>query len=610
MPESINHEDPTLELHIADILDCYRQELREGEDPDPEACLDAHPELAADLADCLQGLAAMEELRTVLSTQPSPAFAPRSLGDFQLVREIGRGGMGVVYEANHTRLARRVALKMIRAGSLADGQDLELFREEALAVACLQHPNIVQLYEVGEHEGQPYLVLEYIDGGSLDAKLAGTPLEPYQAARLVETLARAMHCAHEHGVIHRDLKPANVLLASGGRKPPDASGDSTEASGGLRPPLADFAPKVTDFGLAKRLHADLGQTQSGTIKGTPSYMAPEQASGRTREVGPATDVYALGAILYETLTGRPPFRAATALETLLQVTSLEPVPPSRLQPGVPRDLETICLKCLQKEARKRYASAQDLADELGRFLRYEPIQARPVGVRGRVWRWCRRNPGVAWMAAVAGVLSIVVGLLAVLRLADAAASRAREASRRAELLGDNGYAAQGVANSILIHLRDLSSAVETTARKPNLRTLLEKEDGKGLQDFFEKVHIHYDNPKEGLVGAGGEPPFKSWYVLSAHGILLAVTPANPKVVGMDFQGRDYFQGALRRARQTGRAAIHISRVFRSRNDDRYKFGIATVVHGEQGKILGVVVATVTTNSTMGLLQLHDERQKA
>jgi serine/threonine-protein kinase len=310
------------------------------------------------------------------------------VGDYELLGRLGRGGMGVVYQARDHRLDRLVALKMILAGAHADPEELARFRAEAQAQARLQHPNIVQVYEVGEADGWPYFALEYVDGGSLEKRLAGLPQPARWAAGLVETLARAMHHAHQQGLVHRDLKPANVLLA------------------------ADGTPKVTDFGLAKRLQAEAGKTPSGAVVGTPSYMAPEQTLSRPGAVGPAADVYALGAILYECLTGRPPFLAETALDTLVQLQGQEPVPPRRLQPKVPRDLDTICLKCLEKESARRYASALALADDLSRFQAGEPIRARPVGLAGRLGRWARRQPVVAGLAA-ALVLALVGGFAAV-----------------------------------------------------------------------------------------------------------------------------------------------------------------------------------------------------
>src|SRR5579884_2856701 len=304
-----------------------------------------------------------------------PGTSTLRVAGYEVLGELGRGGMGVVYKARDPRLNRLVALKMVLSGGHAGKDELLRFKAEAEAVARLTHPNVVQIYEIGEHDGLPFFALEYVSGGSLAARLDGTPLPAAEAAALVETLARAVHHAHLQGIVHRDLKPANVLLASGGsasggRKPPDAS-----QSGGLRPPLALEIPKITDFGLAKRLDAETARTAEGSILGTPSYMAPEQAGGKSSDIGPATDVYALGAILYECLTGRPPFRAATALDTVLQVVSDEPVPPTRLQSKVPRDLETICLKCLAKEPHRRYADAEQLADELRRFRAGEPILA-------------------------------------------------------------------------------------------------------------------------------------------------------------------------------------------------------------------------------------------
>jgi WD40 repeat protein len=322
--------------------------------------------------------------------------------------------MGVVYQARQAGVNRLVALKMILAGEHAGAQERARFRAEAEAVGRLQHPHIVPVYEVGEVRGQPYLVMEYVDGGSLGHRLAGMPLPPREAAQLVEALARAVHYAHQRGIVHRDLTPANVLL-SFNRDPPGGA-------------LREAVPKVSDFGLAKFLAGGGAQTQTGALLGTPSYVAPEQAAGRTREVGPAADVYSLGAILYECLTGRPPFRAETRLETLLQVQTAEPGAPRRLNPRIPRDLETICLKCLRKEPARRYASARALADDLRRYLDGEPIQARAVGQAERLGRWCRRNPKLAGMTALAAVLLLSVAAstsLLSLRL-DAALRGSRE----------------------------------------------------------------------------------------------------------------------------------------------------------------------------------------
>jgi WD40 repeat protein len=353
-----------------------------------------------------------------------PSLAAESswpaLPGYEILAELGRGGMGVVYQARQVKLNRLVALKMILAGGHAGQADLARFVTEAQAIARLQHPNIVQIHEVGEHGGLPFFSLEFCSGGSLDRKLAGTPLAPREAAVLVETLARAMQAAHDKGVVHRDLKPANVLLAA------PASG--AEALEGTRTRFSLGTPKVTDFGLAKKLDDAAGPTATGSILGTPSYMAPEQAGGHGREVGPAADIYALGALLYECLTGRPPFRAATPLETVLQVISAEPVPPARLQPGTPRDLETICLKCLEKEPRKRYATAAALAADLRAYLDGQPITARPVGRLERAGKWARRNKATA-LAAVAVLLALVSGTIVSTYFALAATSAAERADQ-------------------------------------------------------------------------------------------------------------------------------------------------------------------------------------
>jgi tRNA A-37 threonylcarbamoyl transferase component Bud32 len=326
---------------------------------------------------------------------PTLPYSSRLAGDglappgYEILGELGRGGMGVVYKARQIKADRLVALKMILSGGHAGEDERHRFRTEGEAVARLQHPGIVQVFEIGEYDGRSFFSLEFCPGGSLDRKLAGTPLRPIEAAVLVQHLAHAMHAAHEARVIHRDLKPANILLA------------------------ADGSPKVTDFGLARKLD-EAGQTATGSVMGSPSYMAPEQAEGR-KDVGAPADVYALGAILYECLTGRPPFKAATALDTMHQVIAEEPVTIRRLIRRMPADLETVAMKCLQKQPEKRYASAAALADDLGRFLAGKPIAARPVGTAERAWRWCRRNPvvlllGLLWLLVLLFLFAVRVGV--------------------------------------------------------------------------------------------------------------------------------------------------------------------------------------------------------
>jgi serine/threonine-protein kinase len=343
------------------VLGLLEEMLDAGKTPE-EVCRDC-PELLpevrqrwqqfcgidAEVRALLPGIGTCPHAEAIVAVPPA-AGLPQVPG-YEVEAVLGRGGMGVVYKARHVALKRTVALKMLAAGH-CHSPDRAPFRVEAKAVARLQHPNIVQIHEIGEAGGLPFLALEFVEGGSLAERLASRPLPPRDAARLVGALAEAMHLAHSRNLVHRDLKPGNVLLA-----------------GEADTPVGQCQPKVTDFGLVRQLDADSAQTFDGVVMGTPSYMAPEQAEGRARSAGPAADVYALGAILYECLTGRRPFHGATPLETLEQVRSREPAAPSSLNRQVPRDLETICLKCLRKQPERRYSSARELADDLGRFLR-------------------------------------------------------------------------------------------------------------------------------------------------------------------------------------------------------------------------------------------------
>jgi WD40 repeat protein/serine/threonine protein kinase len=342
---------------------------------------------------------------------PPPAEAPwPQIPGYAILGELGRGGAGVVYHARHRALGRPVAIKMLHPGLFPTEADRRRLRAEAEAVARLQHPNVVQLYEIGEAGGSPYLVLEYVAGGTLASHLAGQPQPPREAAALLAALARAVHAAHLKRIIHRDLKPANILLQ---RDAAAVAGDSRVEEGPGRGPLSPLdVPKITDFGLAKRLDRT-ATVLTQTLSGTPAYMSPEQVPARAGEppatpITTATDVYALGVILYEMLTGRPPFLGTDWVATLLQVVRRAPVPPRELQPGTPLDLQTTCLKCLEKDPGKRYASAAELADDLERFLDHKPIRARPVGPLGRLARWGRRNPAPAGSLAAL----IVIGIFA------------------------------------------------------------------------------------------------------------------------------------------------------------------------------------------------------
>jgi len=396
---------------LAEVVAEYLDAVDRGEAPDRREFVARRPDLAAGLEAFFRardGETDLARLRLEVAkvARVGEAFVPatallhpdpsgraraagtaphRRFGEYELLGEIGSGGMGVVYRARHVSLDRVVALKMIRPGFLDGAAHLERFAQEARAAAALDHPGIIPLYEAGECAGQPYFTMAIVEGPSLEERIQPGPLPPRAAAELVRAVAEAVHYAHERGILHRDLKPANVLVAADGR------------------------PRVADFGLAKRL-GESGPTTAGQVLGTPSYMAPEQAMGRSDRAGVPADVYALGAILYALVTGRPPFQAPTALETLRLVAEEEPVPPRRLNREIPRDLEIVALRCLEKDARGRYPSARELARDLGRFLDDKPIHARPSGPAGRVWKWARRQPVVAvlWLA-VLGIAGAGIG---------------------------------------------------------------------------------------------------------------------------------------------------------------------------------------------------------
>ena len=410
-----------LELLIAFIASEICIRTGQGEDVELRELQDRFPLLSESLAELMGATSQAGTFQQARSLSPwsTASFAKEKLTDhsnrqtapyspspdltipgYEILGELGRGGMGVVYKARQKRLNRLVALKMILNADHANKEARMRFEREAQAIARLNHPNIVEIYEISEHEGKPFFSLEFVTGGSLDRRLDGKPMSATQSAKLVETLCHGVAAAHRADVIHRDLKPANVLITEEG------------------------VPRITDFGLAKQLD-DSEQTVSGAIFGTPSYMAPEQAEGKTHIIGKGADIYALGAILYECLTGRPPFRAASSWDTISQVIHQPPTPPSQARSSkIPRDLETICLKCLEKDPGRRYETAELLAEDLRHFLNGEPIQARPVTRAERFWRWCKRSP------AIAGLLFLVLILL----LAGPTVSTwfALQASKRAE----------------------------------------------------------------------------------------------------------------------------------------------------------------------------------
>jgi serine/threonine-protein kinase len=418
-----------------------------------------------------------QELCEFLAPSLEPGELGR-LGSYRVLKVLGAGGMGVVCQAIQERPHRVVALKVFPSGLGAGRERLARFRSETEVAARLQHPNIVPIYEAGEQDGRPFFSMELLEGGSLAQKLAAVPLAPRQAAELVETLARAAEHAHERGIVHRDLKPSNILLT------------------------ADGVPKIGDYGLAKQLEETREpgpagyRTETGAVLGTPNYMAPEQATGDSRTIGPAADIHALGAILYESLTGRPPFRAATLLDTLEQVRSQEPVPPGRLHLGLPRDLQTICLKCLQKDPARRYARAAELAEDLARFLKGEPIKARPASQLERAGKWVRRKPAAAGLLSVSvtAVLAIFSGILVYNARLRTEVTRAEKGEAEARLQRERVNANYRRARAALQRMLDRAND-PSRADVPNLQELRREQQEEAVAFYLSVAQEQNDHPE-------------------------------------------------------------------------------------------------------------------
>jgi eukaryotic-like serine/threonine-protein kinase len=514
--------EPSHEKQLESILHAYLQAVDAGGKQDRDELLRQHPDLADELREFFADAGKMDRFAQSLhkaqigdatigaegvSDTGDTLPRLRYFGDYELLEEIARGGMGVVYKARQVSLTRIVAIKMILAGQLASDADVQRFRAEAEAAANLDHPNIVPIYEIGDHEGQQYFSMKLIEGGSLAGKIAEFGADARKATALLATVAGAVHYAHQRGILHRDLKPANILL------------DAHEQ------------PLVTDFGLAKRVEGDSELTRSGAIVGTPSYMAPEQAAAQ-KGLSIAVDVYSLGAIHYELLTGRPPFRGETPLETLRMVVEKEPDRPSVVKPGIDRDLETICLKSLQKDPQKRYRSAEALADDLGRWLRGEPIEARPVSQSERVWRWCRRNPAVVgWTAGLINVF--LVGTITTMLFAfdarheaeraedNATKARANEkdALREKERADQEAEQAEDIlARSLFEQAQALRRSIQPGRRGIALSLLQEAEKLRGRE---RKVKDLPAREFAGLLGLSAKLPTKLELRNEAAALLLS-----------------------------------------------------------------------------------------
>jgi predicted Ser/Thr protein kinase len=490
---------------------------------------------------------------------------PLNLGRYELLQELGRGGMGVVWKANDAELQRVVAIKFMHPWVYDGEQQRKRLLSEARAAAQLQHPGLVAVYEIGEHAGRPFIVMEYVDGTNLGDIIAETPLAADRAARYLVRVAEAMHYAHERGVLHRDLKPNNILI------------DRNELA------------RVFDFGLARH-NAPQSQTSSAnTLGGTLCYMPPEQAEGRGERMDRTSDVYALGATLYACLTSRPPFIAETPLETLRQVLEAEPSPPRALNRDVPLDAQQICLKCLAKDPRQRYATAHALAQDLGRFLRREPIVARPPALHYRVRLFARRHPAFSALLSVAGLL---LGMMA-----------GSAWLFRHDALDSNVQAARLAAGSLLGELALLGRAVESRATDRELAAEVAHGSTPTQYALLQRAF-------ESQLFATARLGLRSWLLLDDTGKVLASWPARERRTD-DRSFRDYYLGAVKRANQVGRSPdqVYYSRVFRSLIDGAYNFGISHVVRGEHGSVVGVLVAFVGTSSTESIPGFSSEDRK-
>jgi serine/threonine-protein kinase len=497
------------------------------------------------------------------------------IGDYELLQRIAQGGMGVVFKARQISVGRTVALKMILGGVLATETEVQRFAAEAEAAANLDHPNIVPIYEIGAHQGRHFYTMKFVEGGDLSAHL-DEYRDPIKAARLIATCARAVHHGHRRGVLHRDLKPANILLD------------------------VDGVPHVTDFGVAKRLDTDAISpgTLTGTLLGTPAYMAPEQAAGKVRDITTAADIYSLGAILYHLVTARPPFIAESLGEQLRLITEQPVTRPRTVNRKLDADLETIILKCLEKDRRQRYASAGELADDLDKLASGEPIRARPVGRIGRSRRWIKRHP-VAGLVMLLLATSLVTVTTAALLVA-----RDAERARLDSILSRNANTPRAVPGSEQRQIEVFSRAVTESAHDENFRTALAASDAIPLREHVRRMLDQHNRPgTPWRTSAAAREPFTSFFVVDATGVMRAHAPLY-RATGEDFSARDYFQHG--RTLRDGQP--YVSRLYKAVTDGKYKIAIAVPIR-ENDTFLGLLVASISIDSQFGDLQLDDDARQ-
>jgi eukaryotic-like serine/threonine-protein kinase len=530
------------------------------------------PQCDAVLSSVLEGMCPGCLLDTALG--PPPCFPEDHFGDYALVRELAQGGTGVVYLARQNSLERLVALKMLTGGALASDAEMRRIHHEARIAASLKHPNIVPIYEVGVHEEIAYFTMPLMEGGSLAQQMPRFHGRFRAAAQLLETISRAVHHGHQRGILHQDLKPANVLL--------DAAG----------------APYVADFGLARALDSEAQVTQTGSVEGTLSYMPLEQACPGDSPLTVAVDVYSLGVILYELLTGRLPFEAESFEMLLARLREGRPLAPRAIDPRIPRSLEAICLECLEQEPTRRYGSAAELADELKRFLEDMPVLAMPVSPPARAWMWCLRQP------LEAGLLATLIWALLVATVGTFRMVRELEEMLRDAVLEKNVFEAPRIAQGMIYNLEKLGKQVEAMATEKALVEALEAQDERALEEFCRTRYELYEKEMRRPPALPIGTPFERIFIENRSGYTHGRWPA-PGIAGSEFLHREYFwrhyfKGAQELA-QTKELKAYISRAYVSESHYRVTFALSVPVYGKNGEWLGVLSATVASNSTLGEL---------